>query len=306
MPERHNGALDDATARLPAVVVVEASTDHLVIGQPVELTAQVTLGGSARSEGTVTFADGTTHLGVAATRASSYVLSVASLGAGPHTIVAHWSGAAAPPSVSAPITVRVDPLWFPPPAPGTQGYRPATIPPFSGSGPSVALLGDSITSAIAGTFAGAANEAGYAVSITGLDGYALAATKTWVDLYAAQAPHVMIVNLGTNDVSARAGRADADFGFQHRLATVAAAFPRSCFVVTTITTHRPGAGWAEWNATAASFNAHLRASYPHVADWDAVVAAHPEYLPDGIHPVGSAAGVAALAATQVAAARACA
>jgi hypothetical protein len=78
-----------------------------------------------------------------------------------------------------------------------------------------------------------------------------------------------------------------------RLDAFAAAFPAAtCVVFVTVNSHNPS--WAPANARA--INDHMRASFPHVADWDAAV--QPSYFaaPDTPHP--DAAGRQALLALE--------
>ena len=310
------------------IKVVTASTGTSLVaggptvaGQPLTLTANVTAlaPSTGAPVGTVTFLDGTTPIGSAGLFFNKYTLVTSSLRAGSHRITARFGSTAAYlTSTSAAVTVVVDPiLWPPPPGPNQYGYWPQTVAPFDGTGRTIGLLGDSITYYDAPSFRAQAADAGFAASVTGIPGYQLAGVKPWLDLYADATPDVMVLNLGTNDASGDA-KGYPNFSldlYRQRLGLAAALFPQSCVVVTTLTTHRTPArtsvakdGYtaAAWNAVTASYNQHLRATFDHVADWDALLAIHPEYAPDEVHPLGSADGVAALARLQLDAARSCA
>jgi hypothetical protein len=199
-------------------------------------------------------------------------------------------------------------LWPAPPASG-DNYHPQVIPPYVGTGRSVALAGDSITMLSGGVQAPAFQAAGFSQSITGNLGYTLATMKPWIDLYSDSRPAVMLVNLGTNDTGQQvAGNHDYSLDlFKRRVDYYRTRFPGSCLVFTTITTHRTAvegdpAKAPVWNGIAQSYNDYLR-SGGRVADWDQVLAGHPEYTADEVHPSDS--GSAALSALMVAAAESC-
>lgn len=323
-----SGASYAASAASVSVKVVPASTTTglaasptpSVAGQAVTLSATVTAVAPSTGApvGTVTFYDGATPIGSAWLYFNKYVLVTTTLRAGSHQVTARFTGNLtylASTSAASPVTVAPI-LWITPPGPGEYGYYPQAIPPYAGSGPTIGLLGDSITYYDAESFRAAATAAGLAPAVTGMPGYQLAGVDPWLDLYAATVPDVMVVNLGTNDASGDA-KGYPNFSldlFRQRLDLAAARFPQSCLVVTTLTTHRTLAksnpatdGYTPdaWNAITSSYNEHVRSAFAHVADWDALLAVHPEYAPDEVHPVGSAAGLAALASLQIDAARTC-
>ena len=304
---------------VPADTTVTFTTNPTTstAGQPVTLTATVNpvAPSVGAPGGTVTFTDGTTVLGTTGPWFSKYSLTVTNLAAGTHQITATFNGTTSYRTSTATTTQTVVPiLWVAPPPPGDPNYHDQVIPPYSGTGPTVALLGDSITFLNDTRSQAALQAAGFSTSVTGNYGYTAANDKPWADLYADTHPDVVIINLGTNDANQQAA-AKPNFTtdvFKQRMAAYQAEFAGSCFVVTTITSHRTAAsfpaGTADaqiqaWNAIATEYNAYLR-TFAHVVDWDAAVASHPEYLVDEIHPF-TAPGSQVLAALDVAAAQTC-
>lgn len=305
---------------VPTSTTLTVSAERVSVGEPITLqaTSASLRPGAAPPPGAVMFFEGTRVIGAAPLLSGRSTLVVRGAAIGSHPYVARYQGSPAfAPSASVPVEVTVDAaLWPPPPAAGEYGYHPQTIPPYQGAGPTIALIGDSITYFDGDAFMSAARAAGLAPAYTGMPGYRLSMTKPWLDLYAASRPKVMVFNLGTNDVAGQAiGFSEFTLDlFARRMNAAAEEFAGSCVVVTTITTHRtlaksnpPTDGYTpdEFNALAASYNAYLRATFAHVADWDAVVGLHPDYLPDEVHPFNSIQGLEALAATQIAAARGC-
>jgi len=165
--------------------------------------------------------------------------------------------------------------------------------PFTGSGPTVAMAGDSITYFSKETMDRGLSAAGYRHSITGLPGYTAASAQWLVDDYAAAAPDVFVFALGTNDMTEVALGLNGTTlaSIEARATAVAAQFPGACFVATTLSAHR-SAAWqppfAEYNAAADAYNDWVRATFPQVVDWDAAVAASiaagTTILADEVHP----------------------
>jgi hypothetical protein len=179
--------------------------------------------------------------------------------------------------------------------------------PFVSSGaPKIQFVGDSITwqsAADINAHYGGSYDTAIEATI-GADTYTQAAN---VAAEAALAPEFEIINLGTND----ARRMNAAWttvvngqtvviepqqtlaDVTGRLDAFAAAFPAAtCVVFVTVNAHNPS--WTPANAQ--GINDHIRASFPHAADWDA--AWQPSYFaePDNPHP--NAAGRQALLALE--------
>lgn len=207
-----------------------------------------------------------------------------------------------------------DPLWpgdpGPPGATTTTTGAPSQVDPYAGSGPKVAVAGDSITDQSKPSINAALQAAGFSSSVFGLSGGTLYDGRPHIDLYVPTAPAVMIEEFGFNDESRTFAGTDQTYTVQNfllRLLSLRATFNASCFVPTTVTTHLSEAehgNAAARNAIGAAFDANIRSYYPIYVDWDALSFAHPEYLQaDEIHP--NDLGRAALADADVAAAQAC-
>jgi len=81
-------------AQAPTTTVLTQSPSSSSFGQPVTLTATVSATpGAGTPTGTVTFTDGTTTLGTVPLNANGQASLTTELGAGPHTVVATYSGA---------------------------------------------------------------------------------------------------------------------------------------------------------------------------------------------------------------------
>jgi hypothetical protein len=125
---------------------------------------------------------------------------------------------------------------------------------------------------------------------------AIGGSVTWlmtgtVAAEAALKPAAEVINLGTNDAGSigvpwivdgqviMPAQTLADV--LGRFDTFAAEFPATtCVVFVTVDTHNPG--WAPANAQA--INDHIRASFAHVADWDAAWQASYFDQPNDPHP----------------------
>lgn len=182
-------------------------------------------------------------------------------------------------------------LWPTAPPASTQNV-PVDPPPYVGSGPRVAALGDSITYVTRDALAAALPDR--STSVLGLSGFTAPWVKPWANKYAADPPPVIVIEVGTNDVGQQiVGKPDYTSAlFASRVAAYNAMFPTSCVVWVTTTTHRTAAGFpnhpeyaGQWDVIAAEYNNTLRAQV-HVADWDALLVGHPEYVPDDVHPDG--------------------
>ena len=175
----------------------------------------------------------------------------------------------------------------------------------SGSGmPVLQFDGDSIT-VIATSDLNAHYGANYDVgiaAITGWDTYLDGPTKNDIVGQVAEAPRIEVINLGTNDM-ARIGvglpslneppQSLADV--EANLAGDVAAFPAStCVIVTTINSHDENPTW-DSTGSVVTFDNWIRATFPHVADWDA---AYKDSYFNGLgQPHPNEAGLQALIAT---------
>jgi lysophospholipase L1-like esterase len=170
----------------------------------------------------------------------------------------------------------------------------ATNQPASRNGkPIIDFVGDSITFQSTADI-NAHYSTNYDVGIEAVIGIDTYLSQGAVQNQAADAPSVEVINLGTNDANrvgiAITGTRDGQpvtiepaqtiQDIEGRLDAFNAEFPDSCVVFVTINTHNPS--WSPANA--AAINDHIRATFPHVADWDA--AYDPSYfdLPDQPHP----------------------
>lgn len=196
----------------------------------------------------------------------------------PHDPVAVWAGTA-PATTSTPVvttsTTPVPPITVT--TSTTEPYRPRRPrdgeieQSWQGTGPKVAILGDSLTvqsKAQLQTELGA-----YAVKIGAINGEGLSGgafsrglsspiMATAARSYAADAPAVLVVALGTNDV----WRTDlSDATFRRAWAEVRADFPRSCLVGVTVT-ETTGALMYD-SAEAKRVNAVIRGGSDVVVDW---------------------------------------
>jgi hypothetical protein len=156
----------------------------------------------------------------------------------------------------------------------------ATLQPFTGSGlPKIQFVGDSIT-VLSTADINAHYRPSHDVAIDALVGVDTFLMAHDVAGEAALSPAVEVINLGTNDAS-RIGI--PIYGTYHgeqiliepaqtigditsRLDGFEAEFPSTtCVVFVTINTHNPSWGPSD----AQKLNDHIRATYAHVADWDA-------------------------------------
>lgn len=198
------------------------------------------------------------------------------------------------------------PMQPPPIGPGAAvaPVPPAPIPPFGGAGPTVAVIGDSITLMSVEDVRSRLSAAGFSSSIIGLYGSTTAGAMSYVRAYAEVRPAIVIIELGTNDVSeiVRSTGAETLASYQQRMHAIAAMFPDSCVAVTTVAADRSVADSTvdveAWNRTARAINDWLRATFSNVVGWDQVVHVNkawgtPLLLEDDVHP--NHGGVRALA-----------
>jgi hypothetical protein len=175
---------------------------------------------------------------------------------------------------------------------GASGCATYQSPTGNGK-PIIDFVGDSITFQSTADI-NAHYRTNYDVGIQAVIGIDTYLSQGAVEKQAADAPSVEVINLGTNDANrvgvAITGTRDGQpvtiepaqtiEDIDGRLDAFNAEFPDSCVVFVTINTHNPT--WSPANA--AAINDHIRATFPHVADWDA--AYDPSYFdwPDTPHP----------------------
>ncbi len=170
----------------------------------------------------------------------------------------------------------------------------SAVEDYVGSGPKVAVVGDSISWMSAPRIKSALGAAGFAASVTALPSHTTKDMAPYVRSAVATKPRVLVIDLGTNDVlrdSLRMkGYSLADT--EGRLLDFKAEAGGACVVVTTVVSHRqPSADLdaATFNASAGRLNGWMRATFPHILDWDAEVWSQRQHgveLLDGtgVHP----------------------
>jgi hypothetical protein len=172
----------------------------------------------------------------------------------------------------------------------TATVSAATIPAYAGTGPTLAVIGDSITEISTDAIQSFVGPK-YSTSISALVGATVNGRQGVADLYAPTKPSVVLVELGTNDDSRIVTGQQTVDGYKADLTRLTSKFPDSCVVVTTVTTHRTGADpdYAEFDDNARQFNAFLHANYANVVEWDnaigdAIAAGRTLLSDDQIHP----------------------
>jgi len=179
-----------------------------------------------------------------------------------------------------------------------------TQPPAGTGQPIIQFEGDSIT-VLATSDIDAHYASDHDVGINALWGW-----DTWLDgptsqpilAQVAESPAVEVVNLGTNDIArigagwpARGEPSGTLADAESRLRGIVDAFgPTTCVVVTTIDSHDENATW-DPTGSAAAFDDWIRATFAHVADWDA--AFDPSYFDTAGQPHPNELGIQALIAT---------
>jgi lysophospholipase L1-like esterase len=165
-------------------------------------------------------------------------------------------------------------------------------PDYRGTGPTVLVLGDSITDHSRSELHEALT--GHAVRISGWVGSTVGLNRQYIDALGDDQPDVVVVNLGTNDawqhVPVTASVADLDALLER--------FGDSCKVLVTVTT----LGEQGYDrAIAAAFNDAIADRADVVVEWNDVVVNEPQLLdPDGIHPtIAGRQRLAELVATAV-------
>lgn len=170
-------------------------------------------------------------------------------------------------------------------------------PDFQGppTGRRVVVLGNSITW-LAESDIRSALQTTYLTSVSATCGYTSAEIYTNALLYGSV--DIVIENGGTNDFRNMPLGSTLQY-----IAATRRHFPGACFVAATLNQHTAS---PELNDFAGWFNFYLIFSgeYPHILDFDAYAAAHPDRFPDGVHPTVGA-GTQGYAALVRAAADAC-
>jgi len=129
-----------------------------------------------------------------------------------------------------------------------------TVQPFQGNpgGPRVAVIGDSIT-VLSQDDIHYFLDANYFVSVDGRSGFTIAEQFPVADVYAAQAPPpaIVVVNLGTNDMT----RATPLWAAGFNMGTLTGKFGAArCIVLVDVNGNTLNTAWNQW---AASFNANV-------------------------------------------------
>jgi hypothetical protein len=158
-------------------------------------------------------------------------------------------------------------------------------------GPTVYVVGDSITSLSGSAISGTLTDAGYRPTIRATPGVKIGQAQTAVTTLAQQQPWAWIVELGTDDAGAR----DAVWP-QPFLAEWAAISPATCVVYVTVS-QRAGPVALQIDSSIDQ----LAASHPnvHVIDWGSIEYKNPAWVAaDGIHPTPEGQAVLAGLETQ--------
>jgi lysophospholipase L1-like esterase len=133
------------------------------------------------------------------------------------------------------------------------------------TGPTVAVIGDSITFLSATPIRAGLRADNHRVLLTGRIGYTAAQLAPDVAQFATHHPRVVLFELGTNDVTQSYTGASSAAAFEQVMAGYLHQFPGACLIATTVSSHRP---FASMNRTAVAINAWIRANFTHVIDWD--------------------------------------
>lgn len=164
------------------------------------------------------------------------------------------------------------------------------VAPYTGNvnGPRVAVIGDSITR-LAEPRIRASLEPTHRIAVDGRSGHTIAEQQDTASVYAAHPdgpPHVVVINLGTNDGARGYDPTWSALGLLH----MASKFPYACVVFTTLSTHT---GNPQANRFAEELNRGIRLASNYV-DWDAI-SADPRTTSDKVHPTSYGAALLASA-----------
>jgi hypothetical protein len=156
-------------------------------------------------------------------------------------------------------------------------------------GPTVYVVGDSITSLSQAAIASAFASAGYQPTIKATPGVKIGQAENAVTTLAQNQPRAWIIELGTDDAGANDNVWSEPF-----LAEWSAVSPASCVIYVTVS---PRAGPVAQQIDSSIENLARTHSNVHVLDWGNIEYQNPAWVSaDGIHP--TAAGQAALAALE--------
>jgi lysophospholipase L1-like esterase len=155
---------------------------------------------------------------------------------------------------------------------------------YVGTGPTVAILGDSIIAKSRDALRDALQQ--FSIRIASRTGTTIAVFRPVAEDLARTSPDVVVVNLGTNDVWWQLPVEQVVADFQAMLDL----FPSACTVGVTVTEHGTPV-WTPYRPTynqalAAEFNVAVRARVDRVADWETAIASDlARYTGDDrIHP----------------------
>lgn len=186
------------------------------------------------------------------------------------------------------------------PNPGVYGEIESS---FTGSGPKVVVLGDSIMVATRKTLRSELD--GYAVKVAALSGEGLSGGPLSQALgggsmpeiagdYAEADPAVVVIELGTNDAWLEELTVDAA---EQALANIVGEFPEACLVAVSVTESAQAEGYDD--AEAAKINESLVGVADQLVDWPKLSSEQPGSLkPDGIHPTERGTKVLASAVAE--------
>ncbi len=153
---------------------------------------------------------------------------------------------------------------------------------FTGSGPTVAVIGDSITYQSRTQLHNALDD--HSVKVSGLVGSTAAENMATARQYAPDRPAAVVINVGTNDALLSIPTTDTIAAYDQIIGQFAA----SCVVVVTISERGTGTttdGHVYSPGRAAAINAWMRGRGERVVDWEAAIAADPTLVvDDGMHP----------------------
>lgn len=155
---------------------------------------------------------------------------------------------------------------------------------YAGSGPSVVIIGDSITHQARVQLHDALDDT-HSVIVSGVVGATFAAQANVAEQYAADVPSVVVINLGTNDAWSAVPTTES----VAQLDAMLAEFPATCAVLVTVSTRgspTPTRGGLVYSAELANrVNEAVRARADVLVDWSAAIDADPaRYLTDdGVH-----------------------